>query len=225
MATINAKELAALAFAAYRFNNGFIKDSTKWDNEKETFVTVNPNKTLMRNTILQSEGQVFLTVTDEDSANADEALNALHGDITLKLLTGKLVSEFTQNLNNLFTKEKLTASDTGLAAWLPEMYARIQKDQSTKEQMFELSASSEFLGAIDKKITVDFTMISSRFLRDYNCYSVFGHDSNGNCVMFFTRHTALAKSGKVTGKVKKHSIDAYHNNAKVTTINYVKEAQ
>jgi hypothetical protein len=91
--------------------------------------------------------------------------------------------------------------------------------------MFDLAASSEFLGEIDKKITVDFNMMSSRFMRDYNCYAVFGHDNNGNCVMFFTRHTNLTKSGKITGKVKKHSIDSYHNNAKVTTINYVKEVK
>jgi hypothetical protein len=223
--TIATKELAALAFAAYRFNNGLIKDSMRWDDATESLIPVTPNKVLMRNTVSQKEGEVFLTVTADDRQQAEDAINALHGDITLKLLMGKTVSDFVQSLNTAISKETSTASDCGIVAWLPEMFGRVKQDQAHKEQMFELAATSEYIGAIDQKVTIDFTMISSRFLRDYDCYSVFGHDNNGNCVSFFTRKSEMTKGGKITGKVKSHKTDDYHNGARVTTINYVKGAQ
>ncbi|CAB4133387.1 hypothetical protein UFOVP257_167 [uncultured Caudovirales phage] len=225
MATISTKELAALAFAAFRFNKGFLKDSTKFDEATETFVEVTPNKILMHNTVTNKKDKLVLAVTDEDRQQAESVINALHGDITLKLLMGKRVSDFVQNLNNAVSKESCTASDCGIVAWLPEMHDRITKEQSSKEQMFELGVTSEYIGTIDQKVTIDFTVINSRFLRDYDCYSVFGHDNNGNCVSFFTRKSDMAKDGKITGKVKSHKTDDYHNGAKVTTINYVKGAQ
>ena len=154
--TIATKEFAALAFSAYRFNNGLIKDSVRWDDATESLVPVTPNKVLMRNTFSQKEGEVFLTVTDDDRQQAEDAINALHGDITLKLLMGKVVSDFVQNLNNAVSKESCTASDCGIVAWLPEMFGRITKEQSNKEQMFELGATSEYIGAIDQKVTIDF---------------------------------------------------------------------
>ena len=223
--TIATKELAALAFAAYRFNNGLIKDSVRWDESTESLVPVTPNKVLMRNTVSQKEGELHLTITDDDRQQAELAINAIASDIVVKLLSGKRISDFVQNLNSAVTKETATANDCGLIAWLPEMFGRVKIDQVNKEQMIEFSMSSEYIGAIDQKVTIDFTVINSRYLRDYNCYSVFGHDNNGNCVSYFTRKDEFTKSGKITGKVKSHKTDDYHNGAKVTTINYVKGAQ
>jgi hypothetical protein len=223
--TIATKELTAIAFAAYRFNSGLIKDSVRWDDSTESLVPVTPNKVLMRNTVSQKEGEICLTITDDDRQQAELAINALHGDITLKLLMGKRVSDFVQNLNTAVSKESCTVSDCGIVAWLPEMFGRVKIDQANKEQMLEFSMTSEYIGAIDQKVTIDFTMINSRFLRDYDCYSVFGHDNNGNCVSFFTRKSEMTKGGRITGKVKSHKTDDYHNGTKVTTINYVKGAQ
>jgi hypothetical protein len=75
---------------------------------------------------------------------------------------------------------------------------------------------------VGEKIQLDFVLIDSRYLQQYNCHSVTGHDDNGNMVSFLTAHQSLAQSGRIAGKVKRIEQSPYHSGAKVTQLNFVK---
>ena len=104
---ISTVELAALAFAAYRKNQSNVyKDSSFFDKEKDSLVTVVPNKQLMR------EGN--LEVTEQDRSDALAAMETLSQDRMMRILKGLMVPDFQNTLTNLLTQTESTMSDAGL---------------------------------------------------------------------------------------------------------------
>lgn len=218
---IATAELAALAFAAQRANGTLHKDVRAFNKETEELITVVPNKTLMRETVRGAENG--LTVTEEDRTNAQDAVLALQQDNMLTLLRGRQVNTFVQSLIDALSKEESTEQDCGLIAFLPNIYNQLKARQQKDESVNELSYTSKALGNVGTKITVDVTVIQSRYLSAYNCWSVFGHDGKGNCVGFLTGKESCTVSGKYTGKIKRVGNDQYHSNAVVTSLNFVKK--
>lgn len=91
---ISTVELAALAFAAYRKNQSNVyKDTSFFDKEKDSLITVVPNKQSIR------EGQ--LEVTEQDRADAQAAMDTLSQDRMMRILKGLAVPDFQNNLTNL----------------------------------------------------------------------------------------------------------------------------
>jgi hypothetical protein len=82
--------------------------------------------------------------------------------------------------------------------------------------------TSQYLGRVGEKVQLDFVLIDSRYLQQYNCYSVTGHDGRSNMVNFLTAHQNLAASGRISGKIKRTEASQYHNGARVTQLNFVK---
>jgi hypothetical protein len=220
---IESRELVALAFAAQRMNGGLHRDNRYFDPEKDAFVEVVPNKTLMFNSFAFEPGSnPELVPTDEDRAQADAAITAIQGDVLIKKLADRRVSDFQFNLSETISKDTCTQRDCGLVAFVPKAYAGMLERQEKTEAKLGLASTSEYLGRVGEKVQVDFSLIDSRYLQQYNCYSVTGHDNNGNMVSFLTAHQGLAQSGRITGKVKRTEQSPYHNDAKVTQLNFVK---
>lgn len=219
---VATSELAALAFAAQRANGEFVKDSVRFNPETNELVKITPNKTLMRESLT---GGASLVVTEEDRAVAVEAITALQHDMTMSTLRGRKVSEFTSALILALGQEESTERDCGMLAFLPNMYEQLKARQQKEETVSGLAHSSRELGRVGEKITVNFTVINCRYLSSYNCYSVFGHDGNGNCVGFLTAKEDCTKSGMYTGKIKRVGPDHYNSGAMVTSLNFVKRVK
>ena len=220
---IDSRTLVALAFAAQRVNGAMYKDTLFFDTEKDAVVEVVPNKTLMFNSFAIEPGSnPELVPTDEDFAQADAAISAIQGDVLVKKLADRRVSDFIFSLSEAIGQSTCTQRDCGLVAFVPKTYAGMLERQAKDEAKFGLAVTSEYLGRVGEKIQLDFTLIDSRYLQQYNCYSATGHDGNGNMVNFLTAHQGLAKSGRITGKVKRIEISQYHNGAKITQLNFVK---
>jgi hypothetical protein len=220
---IESRELVALAFAAQRMNGGLHRDNRYFDPEKDTFVEVVPNKTLMFNSFAFEPGSnPELVPTDEDRAQADAAISAIQGDVLVKKLADRRVSDFQFNLSETISKDTCTQRDCGLVAFVPKTYAGMLERQEKDEAKIGLASTSEYLGRVGEKIQLDFALIDSKYLQQYNCYSVTGHDGNGNMVSFLTAHQGLAQSGRIAGKIKRIEVSQYHNGAKVTQLNFVK---
>ena len=221
---IETRELVALAFAAQRMNGGLHRDNRYFDPEKDAFVEVVPNKTLMFNSFAFEPGSnPELVPTDEDRAQADAAITAIQGDVLIKKLADRRVSDFQFNLSKAISQPTCTQRDCGLVAFVPKTYAGMLERQEKDEAKIGLASTSEYLGRVGEKIQLDFALIDSKYLQQYNCYSVTGHDGNGNMVSFLTAHQGLAQSGRIAGKIKRIEVSQYHNGAKVTQLNFVKE--
>jgi hypothetical protein len=214
---IATRDLAALAFMAQRVNGTLHRDSRVFDPESQDWQEVRPNKDLMR------ENFALNNLQEQDYQQADAAISAVQGDAVMRVLKGQRLSDFVNSLVELTKKETATARDCGLMAFLPKTYQTQLERADREEQVAGLACSSEYLGAIGNKVTVEFTLIDKRYLQQYNCWSVFGQDADGNCVSFLTQHESMARSGRIQGKIKRLEENQYRNGAKTTTLNYVKE--
>ena len=220
---IESRKLVALAFAAQRVNGAMYKDTLFFDTEKDAVVEVVPNKTLMFNSFaIESGSNPELVPTDEDFAQADAAISAIQGDVLIKKLADRRVNDFQFKLSETIGQNTCTQRDCGLVAFVPKTYADMLERQEKDEAKIGLVGTSQYLGRVGEKLQLDFVLIDSRYLQQYNCYSVTGHDDNGNMVSFLTAHQSLAQSGRISGKVKRTEVSQYHNGAKVTQLNFVK---
>lgn len=214
---VQTLELAAMAFAAYRHNKNVVhKDSSYFDKTADTLVTVTPNKNLIR------EGN--LAVTEQDRIDAQEAMDLLSQDRMMRILKNLKVADFQNTLINLTIQTECTISDAGLMAFLPAMSEQVRQRQTREQEVAELSQSSEFLGKVGDKITVNVTVMTSRFVQQYGCWSVNAKDEKGNLISYLTAKEECTRDGRYSAKVKRTENSNYHNGARVTTLNFVKFA-
>ena len=213
---ISTADLAALAYAAFRSNKDKVhNESSVFDRELDSLVAVTPNKSLMR------EGK--LVVTDADRANAQDAINFVQQDVVVRMLKGTRVQEFHANLNKLIAQENCTLQDAGLMAYLPTVVEQIKTRQVREQEIAELSYTSQYLGRVGDKVTVNMTVISTRFITQFGFWAVDGKDDNGNLVSFLSGKEECTVSGCYSGKIKKTEPSSYHNGACVTSLNFVKK--
>jgi hypothetical protein len=212
---ISTLDLAALAYAAIRANNGqTYKDDRFYDKTADTVISVVPNKVLMR------EGK--LVVTDQDRADAAAAIDTLTKDRTLRILKNLKVADFQNTLTNLVVGTDATMSDAGLMAFLPSMADQIRQRQQREEEISVLAYTSEYLGREGDKVTFTLTVMTARWNQQFNCWTVNGKDDNGNLISYFTSKEECTRNGIYTAKIKRIEQSHYHNGAKVTTVNFVK---
>ena len=228
LVTLATQELAATAFAAYRVNNNSIyKYNQMYDATVGDVVDVVTNKQLISNTVggryAIADGPK-LEVTEEDRVAAAEAINLVQQDCMLQTLIGRRIGDFVQSVCALAVKETATEMDIGLMSYLPNVAAQIRQRQTADEAAGDLAFTSQYVGNIGEKIEVDFTMLQSKYIQSINCWSVFGHDGNGNAIQYLTAKEELTKSARIKAKVKGHQQDQYRKNAPVTNLNYVKLA-
>mgnify|MGYP003351162628 CR=1 FL=1 len=81
---------------------------------------------------------------------------------------------------------------------------------------------SDYVGRIGEKITIDFTMIDRRYIRDTDSYAVYGYSGNNLIFYWANKLDKVCEVGRIQGRVKSHRKDEYRGNARVTTLNYVK---
>lgn len=214
---ISTVDLAARAFAAFRKNQSNVhKDTSFFDKAADAIVAVVPNKQLMR------EGN--LEVTEQDRADAQAAMDMLGQDRMMRILKGNKVPDFQNTLTNLVTQTECTMNDAGLMAYLPSMAQQLVQRQVREQEMAELAHVSQYLGRVGEKVTVALTVMNSRFLQQFACWSVNAKDDKGNLVAFLTAKEECTRSGRYSGKIKRTETSKYHNGAQVTTLNFVKFA-
>lgn len=214
---VSTVELAALAFAAYRKNQSTVyKDSSYFNKETDSLVTVVPNKQLMREDNLE--------VTEQDRVDSQAAIETLSQDRMMRILKGLMVPDFQNTLTNLLTQAEATMSDAGLMAFLPSMAEQITQRQAREQEVAELAQVSQYLGRIGDKVVVNLTVMNSRYLQQFNCWSVNAKDDKGNLISYLTAKEDCTRSARYSGKIKRTEISKYHNGAQVTTLNFVKFA-
>jgi hypothetical protein len=225
-ATYPMVDVVAATLIAYHYNGDTIQkydipykpESTYYDGTK---LAEQPSVTSNKTFVLALLDQL-VTITDADREEAQEAISYIRGLVTMGLLSGKKVSTFIVELAKAMEEETVLKSQVGLLVYAPNVVRVAKTRDAITEQTNELLYTSQPLGAVDQKVTLNFTLIETRFIQQIGCFSAYGKDDAGNLVSFLTKHEHLCVSGKIVGKVKKAEPDQWHNNAIVTALNYVK---
>jgi hypothetical protein len=163
-------------------------------------------------------------ITEKDRELAAEIISYLQGQATMALLAGKKVSDFARDMVMMFDLESIPRFKIGMLVYAPNSYYTGKLRDSVTEETTECMYMSQALGQVGDKVTVNFTMLDKRFLNMLDCFSVYGKDDKGNLISYLTKHEHLCKTGKITGKVKSAKNDVWHNDALVTSLNFVKAA-
>lgn len=222
--TISTLDVIAAACMAYHANGDKIEKYDVAAREANDYHPETPqvisNKT-RANTILENPELIPQVAKDE----AQEVIQFLQGQLTMSVLTGAKISDFIRDLGMALEEETVPASKVGLLVYAPNAFAGGKKREVIAEATMESLYTSQPLGTEGTKVEINFTLIEKRSVQSLDCWSAYGKDEHGNLVSFLTKHEELAVSGKYVGKVKKAENDKWHNNAMVTSINYVKAAK
>lgn len=203
------------AIQAYNTNQRVVERDFSRDANGNIQIT--PNRVLMLNYLEQE------TVNTECVSQVEELISYLQQVAIIQSLTKGRTQNFLDSINELLLKDAVTSTDFGLLAWAPKLFSDYHKADEVKERWSGYEFTSRFVGKVGDTISINFTMIDSKYIKDFNSYSVFGHDDHHNLVFFFTKDPEkVCCTGIVKGRVKSHRNSKYHNNAKVTTLNYVK---
>jgi hypothetical protein len=162
-------------------------------------------------------------ITDGDREHAQQAMDDVLGDHTIKLLGNRRISGFEFSLVELLQSEGQikVSRHAGLMAFLPSSHAFLIRNRARQDAALEASGS-KWLGRENDRVQLDFVPTDSRYMADFDSWRVNGMDPNGNMVTFWTRHKALAEAGRIHGRIRR--LDRHHLNAsaQVTVLNYVK---
>jgi len=163
----------------------------------------------------------LIEVTDTDRKTAATIASHIQQRVIMDTLTGKEVSGFIADINTIVGREHVHQFDLGRVVWAPKLYADMVQQSNHQEDIAHYAISSGYVGRVKEKIELDFTVISTKFNREFNCFRHLGHDGSGNLIGFLNKKSI--GNGRIQGRVKSQSISQYNNNGKVTYLNYVKE--
>ena len=203
------------ACAVFRLNNGKIVR----DSDEEVKDKAQTSKAMLE---AHFTGDTKLDITDEDKSLAIDSVQYVQQRIMMDALVNKDTTEFIGDVSNLTHDDTISVRDFGRIVWLPKIYKQMFAADQTKNDINFYALSSKHVGKLGEKITVEFTPLSSRWSRDYNCWRQIGVDANNNLISFLSKNQF---SGKIQGKIKHQGTSKFYGNGKVTYLNYVKEAK
>jgi len=164
----------------------------------------------------------LIEVTDADREVAKSIASYIQQRIIMDTLMQKEISDFITDINTIVGREYVHQFDLGRVVWAPKLYADMVQQSANQEDIAQYAISSVYVGRVKEKIELDFTVISVKYNREYECFRHLGHDGAGNLIGFLNKKSI--GNGRIQGRVKSQSISKYNNNGRVTYLNYVKEA-
>ena len=205
------------AVAAYEHNKKHIyRDPVMIDD-----VEVKPNRQLILNYL--DGDHTVLTVTEDHALRASELIDYIQHASLMQTLRKGSADQFVGKIAELLTNLDITSSDFGLLAWAPKLADDYQKKDQAQLASARFEGASRYIGKVGDKIIMTFTLIESRYIKQMDCYAVYGHNENSDLIFYWAKEEKkIVEEGRIQAKVKAHNPDKYHGNARVTTLNYVK---
>ena len=167
-----------------------------------------------------------IKVNESHFTRADEIKDYIQHTIlmfTLRSSSGA-APDFMSKINELLQKETVSYHDFGILAWAPKVANDFMIKDKVRETVSQFESTSNFIGAIGKKVSLTFTLIESKFIgRDINCWMCIGHDECGNLINYWAKdESKIVKDGRIDAKVKSHVLSNTQSRYKITMLNYVK---
>jgi hypothetical protein len=216
MKHLNTREALALAVFAFRKNGKVVKEAT---------AEISSNKLIVWDYFVPLKTDVprpQIELTEELLDAADAVKSQIDQAVLLGVLTKGRVPSFMESVHDLLKEDTVASKYLGVLVWAPKLAADIEKSQTLREVSAGYEHVSKFFGKEGDRIEFNFTLIEKRFVRQLDTWSAYGYDEQGNLVKFLTKNEELCASQRLKARIRKHETDSYHNNAKVTSLNFVK---
>jgi hypothetical protein len=219
--TYNVNQVLALAIAAYDLQGQRISKRGDFCERSQTYLNEG-NRELV---VAALNGQKLPGADASDLADrATEARGIIERRVMMNLLSGRHTTTFHSSIHELLQSETCQASDLGILVWAPKVAADIVAADAKNELLSSLGLNSSHIGTIGKRVSLKFTTVNQRFIREYNNYSYQGTDEAGNMVSFFFKKP-IPEGSTLTARVKAHDTDGRLAGAKVTKLHFVKIAR
>lgn len=225
---IDTKELLAVAFTAYRVNDGFVRDTRRFsESENDTKFS---NKEMLKYHYAKDpswlpEDWKAIVVNQEDRQNAIDAVKFLNKEFSLQMIAGT-INDFIKSLLSKANSQECTQGDIGVLCLLPKVYFETKSSKESKKHIKSTFGESRHISSIGGKIEGKFVVNSIRFVEKFGCHILSGHIDN-NLVSFFKEFGPGKETPKVNdvlnikAKVKKHG-ENYETKIPETLVNYVR---
>jgi hypothetical protein len=214
----------ALAFAAYRANGCYVKQTSSvngeliYSNKESMYYTL----AQMRNTLYSiqknwiPENFVALVVTDEDHEEADQAIKFFKRYI-LDAMTDNF-SNFKRDILNVVSEDYVPAHKLGIVGYIPELYNRENQDVQLRRRIKKEFADSEYFTG---KIAGTIEILKCIRLAKFEKYAHLGV-VDGNLVSFMSvRRFDIGQKYQITAKFASKDVCDLSGFSK-SRINYVK---
>ena len=224
---ITKLELLALAIAAQRINNTYLKrggemgfvDKIDQGVPVSRYERVKQSNRFVMETVQQVNPHI---ITEELLKEANEMMINLEMDYMFKVL-GDSLNDFETSIQQFLADdvEIEPRMHIGVVAYIP---AYVEREVNTIA-INERSMSSTYIGIKGDKITAEIEIISKRQATQWDGWNVNAITIDGNRVSFFTTKDDLAnKNGvfTISAKVKDCSTVWGNSDIKETRLNYVK---
>ena len=223
---VNTIDALAVAIFAFQQNEQkVVKEIRQWP---DASIKQWPNKNYLVSTFTKVSSDNFaypqpVTITNELREQAENLKLHIEQSMTMAMLTKGQVNPFLQSIYLGILNDEVHTSTFGLLVWVPKVMLDNQRSDATREISSTYERNSKFVGKEGDRITVNFTLIEKRYIRNVDTWAAYGHDEHGNLISFLTKKEHLVASGQIKGRIKGHEESRYRNNAKITKLNHVKE--
>ena len=214
------QEVLAVAYAAYKKNNGYNKDTYRFSEPQNE--TIFANKDLVKFHFMNDfrpPDWKPLNITEEDYANVDDALKHFRR-YTFGIL-GDSLSKFQQDTIDAILSDDVGSNKLGILAYVPELVVREVKENSLKKTLRTTYRNSNYIGEVGDDVEGVCHIINESFIQDYDKY-VYTADITGNIISFWSKYKIPnGERRRIKAKVKKHVKNKLFE-VNETQLNYVK---
>lgn len=224
------EQLIELAFAAYRVNGGYVKDTRRYSEDQPTtysnkeivaYSAAHYNQYNEKDSVVKTwipSDFIPVKVTDEDRIAIENAHKHMRRYVMLAL--GNL-SDFQKDIFSAYSSETMPVNRIGLIAYLPQFVERELHDKMYKARLKkEFSDSQYYEKKVDGNVEILKVIRISREFEDA-FYMHFGA-INGNLICFSRKEAfAVGNVYVLTAKVKAQDRER-ETGLPMTRVNYVK---
>jgi hypothetical protein len=178
------------------------------------------NRQLITDYVIGNGGPFI--VNDEHRKQAEEIVQYLEQTVIMQSLKGT-PDRFLADLSTTLANKEVSVKEFGIVAWAPHLVDQYQRKDRVREVSARYEVHSRYVGHVRDKITTDFTLLEKRYIKNMDCWAVYGYDANDNLLFYWARSLdKVCEVGRIEARIKDHKEDEYRNDAKVTVLNYVK---
>lgn len=214
------QDVLAVAYAAYRNNEGYVKDTFRFSEPVNE--TLFSNKDIIKFQFrpdFRPDDFKPLKTTDEDYEKVDDALKHFRR-YTLGVIGGQL-SDFQQDVLDAIGQEQVPYAKLGLLAYVPELVDREIKENALKKTIRTEYRDSLYIAGVGDYVEGVCQILASHYSSHYERYA-YTADYMGNLISFWNKHEIpVGDRRKFKGKVKSHTKNRLFD-VNETALNYIK---
>lgn len=215
----NTQDALAVAYAAYKKNNGYVKDTRRFSEDNPTIFA---NKELVKFQFRQEfrpPDFKELPVDDSDYASVDEAMKHFRR-YTIGML-GEQLSDFQKDIIQQVWQEKVDFNKLGLIAYVPELVKRDKKESGLTKLIRTEYRNSQHISTVGEPIEGVCLILDNYYSNHYERFK-YTADYMGNLISFWNKfEIAVGERKRIKAKVKEH-IQNKNFSVSETALNYVR---